>query len=293
MKRRELHQYHLPGSIDTITASNLRRADKDTQLEVMRHWFHANYANPVENTPYESDEGGYIYIWGGPFDPHEELQDEFNGIIQDETIEELAEELSAVALEWTGHPDSEDVDDFLFDSIASFTKHLETFQSSILNIKQLLKTPVEKSSEQCFRRVLYVNVITAIETYLSDFFISSISSDPLLLRRLVETSPDFKAEKISTSELFKALEQIEQRVRTYLMDVVWHHLTRIKPMFRDALGVEFPTDMSGLFKAVLVRHDIVHRNGRTKEGQEHVFGDKDVIDLIDIAESFVMEIENR
>ncbi len=292
MKRRNPKQYDLPDSPGTITATDLRRVGQETQLDVMRNWFHANYENPVNNTPYESAEGGYIYIWGGPYDPSEELEAEFSGIVPDKVIEELAQELSDIAWEWTGHPDSSDIDDFLFDSIASFTKHLETFKSNLLNIKQLLKTQVEESSQQCFRRLLYVNVITALETYLSDFFISTISSNPSFIRRFVEANPDFKVEKISISEIFKASEQLEQRVRTYLMDVVWHHLARVKPMFLETFGLEFPSGMSALFKAVLVRHDIVHRNGRTKDGRQHNLGEKDVTELITIAESFVMEIEN-
>lgn len=293
MTRSKPRRYDLPDYNGTITASDLRRSGRTTQIEVMRNWFHANYEDPVENTPYETAEGGYIYIWGGPYDPYEELEAEFGEIVPDKVISELALELSDISSEWTGHPNGSDVDDYLFDSIASFTKHLESFQSSILNIKQLLKTQVDKSSEQCFRRLLYVNVITALETYLSDFFISSISSDHSLLRRFVETNPDFKAEKISISEVFKASEQIEKRVRTYLVDVVWHHLPRIKPMFLDTLGVEFPPDISGLFKAVLVRHDIVHRNGRAKDGHEHVLDEKDITDLLNIAESFALGIETR
>ena len=292
MKRSKPRRYDLPNSEGTITASELRRAGRDTQLEVMRQWFDANYEDTVENTPYETAEGGYIYIWGGPYDAEEELGGKFGGVVPEGVIEELAQELSDISPDWTGQPKSSDVDDYLFDSIASFTTHLETFKSRIDDTRTLLSTKVEEPCQQCFRRLLYVNVITALETYLSDFFISSISADPSLLRKFVETNPDFRTEKISLSEVFKASEEIGQRVKTYLMDVVWHHLARIKPMFNAALGIEFP-DIGALFRAVLVRHDLVHRNGRTKDGKDHVLAEKDIRDLIANSESFVMEIEMR
>jgi hypothetical protein len=63
MQRRKPRRYDRPDFEGTITASELRRTDRDTQLGVMRTWFHANYEDPVENTPYETAEGGYIYIW--------------------------------------------------------------------------------------------------------------------------------------------------------------------------------------------------------------------------------------
>lgn len=69
--------------------------------------------------------------------------------------------------------------------------------------------------------------------------------------------------------VFKAWEGLDAKVKAYLVEIVWHHLPRIKPMFRDALGVEFPK-ADALFQAVLVRHDIVHRNGKKKGGGEHV-----------------------
>ena len=293
MQRRKPQRFDLPDGEGTITASDLRRAGRETQLEVMRNWFTAKYEDPIENTPYESAEGGYIYIWGGPYDPGEELENQFGGIVPDKIIEELAEELRAIAWEWTGRPDSDDIDDFFYDSIAISSKHLEAFQNSLRDITALLDTRLEDCVEQCFLRLLYVNVITALETYLSDLFISSINADRNLLRRFVETNPEFKSEKISISDVFKASEGIEQKVKSYLMDVVWHHLARVKPMFKDTLEVEFPTDMSGLFKAVLIRHDLVHRNGKSKDGVSHVISKTDISDLIRMVEAFVSEIEVR
>src|SRR6185437_5627783 len=78
----------------------------------MKEWFLANYTDPVENTPYESAEGGYIFIWGGPYDPREELDTQFGGDVPDEIIQELADELTDIAPEWTGNPDDEAVDEY-------------------------------------------------------------------------------------------------------------------------------------------------------------------------------------
>jgi hypothetical protein len=45
-------------------------ASKEDQMELMEEWFRKHFEDPAERTPYESAEGGYIYIWGGPFDAH-------------------------------------------------------------------------------------------------------------------------------------------------------------------------------------------------------------------------------
>lgn len=68
--------------------------------------FHA-FQDPVEETRYDSGEGGYIWIWGGPYDAHEELMNEFSETVPEDVIKELADELSEISPEWSGNPDAE------------------------------------------------------------------------------------------------------------------------------------------------------------------------------------------
>lgn len=291
--RRKPTTYDLPDGEGSLTATKLRRSDRETQIDVMRNWFFANFADPAENTPYESAEGGYIYIWGGPYEPAEELHDEFGGLIRDDVIDELADELRGIAWEWTKHPDYGDVDDYLFESISRTTEHQKAFEESVENVESLIRLGAGLAEQKQLLRLLYVNVITVIETYLSDLFISAVGNDKALLRRFVETTPEFKSEKVSYSEVFKAYDEIEKKARSYLMDVVWHHLGRVKPMFSKTLGVEFPSDMGDLFKAVLVRHDLVHRNGKMKEGGEHDITPETVRALIKQAREFIAHVDSH
>lgn len=56
-----------------IHLSDFKKMSREEQIETMRAWFLESYEDPVERTPYESREGGYIYIWGGPYYAHDEL----------------------------------------------------------------------------------------------------------------------------------------------------------------------------------------------------------------------------
>jgi hypothetical protein len=89
-----------------VTRSQLKRLGKAKKREYMLYWFHRNFEDPVEETPYESAEGGYLYIWGGPYDAREELGDEFTGIVPDQIIEEVAEEIEEDGtVDWAPGPD--------------------------------------------------------------------------------------------------------------------------------------------------------------------------------------------
>jgi dTDP-glucose pyrophosphorylase len=63
-------------------------------------------------------------------------------------------------------------------------------------------------------------------------------------------------------------------------------------MFQDTLGVRFPSNMKALYKAVLWRHDFVHRNGRTMNGEDNLLDEHDVRNLVKAVESFVSDVES-
>ena len=64
-------------------------------------------------------------------------------------------------------------------------------------------------------------------------------------------------------------------------------------MYKETLGIEFPKDLSGIYKAVMTRHDIVHRNGKTTKNEEvHVSAD-DVNELIVSVQTFVNHINMK
>lgn len=59
-----------PPSLEDLTGA-------DERIIAMEDWFLANYDDPANSLPYESKEGGYLWIWGGPYDAAEELGEAF------------------------------------------------------------------------------------------------------------------------------------------------------------------------------------------------------------------------
>ncbi len=55
-------EYHLKGE-GSITMSALKKADPELQKEVMKVWFYCHFEDPVENCPYNSQDGGYQFIY--------------------------------------------------------------------------------------------------------------------------------------------------------------------------------------------------------------------------------------
>lgn len=271
----------------------LVNADAEETTSLMRQWFEANYVDPVDVLPYESREGGYIWLWGGPYDAREVLQEEFQGFVDDKLIDELADELETTCWGWSRNPGRDDYDQYYIRDIESISEYHCTFQDAIKNVEKLLAADPPSEVEDLYYRMLYANIITAMETYLSDAFKSKVLSSSVLLRKFVERTPTFKKQKILFSEVFKEVKSARARVFNYLSHVSWHDIKKVQRMYRDTLGVKFPDDIGVIEDAINVRHVIVHRNGKMNDGTTHDFMKSDVQVLKDHVEKLIREIDSQ
>jgi hypothetical protein len=279
-----------------VSELDLKDADEETQLDAMRSWFYSHFQHPAEETPYNSQEGGYQYIHGGPYDASEEIDSRFEGVVPDEVREKLADELDGESSEWAGHPRDSDYDEYILEAIAPPPEHIYRFTASVTNIRKLVKTSVDSTEEQFFRRLLYASVITALETYLSDRFVSSITNNPKALRKFVETFPRFQKESLKLSDIFKKSDHLERQVKSMLLsEVVWHRLVSIGKMFTGTFEVNFPEprDLQDLLKAVDIRHDLVHRSGKNTDGVEHTITIEEMEKVIAASNTLVSWIDRQ
>jgi len=284
-------EYYLSEYTHTISANELSKEDRETQLEVMRTWFSQNYEDPVEQCPYISKEGGYIYIWGGPYDAGEELHAEFDEVVPEEVIDELVAELEEQCYEWSGVPDHSDVDEYFIDAVGSTENPFADLCLSIDRLKELLGHQFPTHLLQNVLQMIFISTITALEAYLSEFFIKEVSEDEYKLRAFVENNPEFKRRKIPISDIFKQSETIKEIVQGYLADQLWHNISKIKPMFRLSLKIEFPDDLTNLISAIHLRHDLVHRRGKTKDGDVITLKCEQVDALLKLIRAFAEHIE--
>ncbi|MEQ9518550.1 MAG: hypothetical protein RLN89_03825 [Parvibaculum sp.] len=87
--------------------------DRQARIDALVEWFHGHYEDPAHRLPYESAEGGYQWIYGGPYDAREELSDNFQDEPEDIIEAAVAEIESEGLLEWApvSSPDDYDHED--------------------------------------------------------------------------------------------------------------------------------------------------------------------------------------
>ena len=71
----------VPAEVVDLLLSTVQRLSQHgyASVDQMVDWFREHYENPAERTPYDSAEGGYQYVAGGPYDASDVLEEEFPG----------------------------------------------------------------------------------------------------------------------------------------------------------------------------------------------------------------------
>ncbi len=283
---------------------SLRFKSKEDRAKLIHDWFFERYEDPANSTPYNSAEGGYLYIWGGPYDALEVLSEEFEPWLSIETLEEIADELDLSAMDWERIPSEDDQRDYygFYDDFMDYqSNYLRAFNTSISNTQELLKIPVPATTEQHFLGLIHVSIITALETYLLDAFMNTLSSNPVFLSNFVSRSTEFESGKVDKSLLLKGpehiqliVEELEHNAKKHLKALLWHNLDSVRENYGKAFSIKFPRDnIVELRTAVGIRHDLVHRNGRNTEDEQVNVTRQSIAELITQVETLILEIERE
>lgn len=181
-------------------------------------------------------------------------------------------------------------EDYALGAIAQNIDHRASFNSEMDSSARLQALDIDDHlTRHLLLRQIYISIIGALETILSDIFISKTLSSDYYLKEFVKNHPDFKSQKISVSEIFSFSQTIRERAKTIMVSVIYHKLPTVREMYTQTFSVKFP-DIANLQKYILTRHDLVHRNGKTVGGNIVKINDGLINDLRSTVMRFVDEL---
>lgn len=166
----------------------------------------------------------------------------------------------------------------------------QIFNEIIESAREIVLLPVKRRTYKNLLVMVYGHVIAALEVYLASTFIDTVISSKKLLRKLIESDPEFEKRKLTMKEIFSKQEQLKEDVSEYLKSLIFHDIRRVKPMYNDVLDINFG-DVRWLFEAVLLRHHCVHRAGYDKDGKDVDLDSTKIQILMDRCSSLVALIE--
>lgn len=160
------------------------------------------------------------------------------------------------------------IDDFddLEEKYAGATKPLRHARQSLSELSALVAS---EPDNPVLLRMCYSGIITVMEAYLADIFIRSVKH-PSVKRRFVESYEKFQeGPKKSLSEVYRLLDSLDKTIENELFSLSFHHIPTILKLYNDCLLIRYPNKLiSPIARAVRMRHDIVHRNGRNIKGKQ-------------------------
>lgn len=174
--------------------------------------------------------------------------------------------------------------------LTEFTPNIHDFSGAMTDIDGLIGVADITPYAQKHNQLLFANVITAIETYLYQTLVSLVAVHDTYRKNLITHAEEFKKSKFTLQEIETVNGDIGIIISEKLYQITWHNIGKAEKLYKAALGVDFPKNQSFFHKAAQIRHDIVHRNGMDKNGNEHLITSDDIRSLITDSERFVVDI---
>ena len=97
-------------------------------VSAVEDWFLVNFEHPANSTPYDSAEGGYIFISGGPYSAREVIKTFFGNTGPEGALDQAARDIEAKSAEWVPSsrrslPADDWIDDYAADNPYPFSRH--------------------------------------------------------------------------------------------------------------------------------------------------------------------------
>lgn len=285
-----------------VPIKSLKYISKANKLEVMRNWFYENFENPAESCPYDSEDG-YIYIYGGPYEASEELQEMFGEYIDEKLIEELVADLNYECYEWSANSNNINdwYDDDIYDAVTSSEQPHIKFCENINSIKALSKNNPKSQQKEHLLGLLYTNVITALETLYVELYVKSMEKDDSYVSNCIEkgkiefkVSKDIAALPFKGENIEKMHEELLKAVVDCLINASWHSTNKVVERYKATFGIQVQKNwpISEIEAATLIRNHLVHRGGKDKEGNPVVISEHDLEKLLDHAMVLAENLNN-
>ena len=139
-------------------------------------------------------------------------------------------------------------------------------------------------------RLLYANTISKLEVYLCDTIVSYVLSCEAHKQKFVQNYEPLAEQKFPMKSIFAKFNSLDKLIKGALTSIVYHDVELVRKLYKNVIGIELPPTKE-IEEAIEIRHDIVHRNGKDKEGNMRNISKDDVEHLSDHILDYIYEVD--
>lgn len=155
--------------------------------------------------------------------------------------------------------------------------------------KLVIKNPL-KDKPYIMYRMTYAHSVSLLEAFLGDTVKSLVNNNDCFFvnsRKIAELkNARYTLDYLATTESNPKALAIKE-----LSKILYHRMPKVKIIFETILGKKISLKISEVDKITKIRHDIVHRNGKTKEGNPTYLDQNDLINMFNEIKNFANELQ--
>jgi hypothetical protein len=161
-------------------------------------------------------------------------------------------------------------------------------KQSLYDIEKEIKTNVNLS--RIIINSLYSTCISVFEAFLSELFITTCLHNEKVLKRLITDTDIYKDEKINIKDFFSFQQTLKTNTIKKLQETTFHNINIVCAYYKTCINVDISKYLKSIPSSINIRHDIVHRNGKTKNDENIDITKENIIDLIQDIENCIKAI---
>lgn len=143
----------------------------------------------------------------------------------------------------------------------------DEFNATMQKLRGMLESDLVLTND-IFLKMVDAFAVTAMEAYLSGTLIEKIKQNEKYLLNAAQKIDDLKDEKMSLYEVVQNPSEAKERIFAKLYEFMYHNLPKIKGIYETVFGIKIDYPLKDLMAIVHRRHNIIHRNGKDKDGVE-------------------------
>ncbi|TMO10910.1 hypothetical protein [Pseudoalteromonas sp. S558] len=162
------------------------------------------------------------------------------------------------------------------------SEYQAVFKSAVFNLDQLTYHLLSENyvNNTYFNRLFYTQCIITLETYFGDALRCHVLSSDEYIKKFILTSEKLKNETYSLKLIIQKPNLLEDIVTSRLSEILYHNLGVVSKIYMNVLDIDLQklivNERRYFETAILIRHDCVHRSGKTKDGKAHYISRDDI-----------------
>ncbi|OGT72272.1 MAG: hypothetical protein A3H44_10500 [Gammaproteobacteria bacterium RIFCSPLOWO2_02_FULL_57_10] len=219
----------------------------------------------------------------------DEDSDEWKGLLQefyDYQIYLLEEEEHEEELRWLKENGSSKIHKFFIDELNALERIIDE------SLKKEKKLSFVFNS-QLIAKMAFAHSVALLEAFLGDTLKSLLNENEKLLENAISNIDELKKARYSLKDLAKTSSDTKTLAIRKVSDILFHNIPKVKIIYEQVLGKKLNVDISKVSKITDLRHHIVHRNGKTIDGECINISSSDLSNAISSIKEFASELQKE